>query len=615
MIVKLFAALVLSWSLGSAAAAARPGPVLVVRADYPGANCRLVADTIAAPIEQQVEGTEGLVRLWSRSGNDGTYTLRAVFKPGVDPNIAQVLVQNRVALAMPVLPMEVNKTGVRVLKQPGPIVLFVKLLSPGGRFDVQYLSNYAASHLEDELKRVPGVGGLVKLGWQDSGLRIWLDPEKLAARNLTAADVVRSLQEQNVKVSSGKAAKGKDAQTPLVVNTMGRLTEPEQLAKFILKVNAQGGIVYLRDVGRVELGGAGRETFAAVDGKPAVVLAVTLAAGAAPRDVSTALRRKLAQLRKHLPDGLDLGVALDFSKNLTAPGAATTPGSLLIEPELPADASAERTRAVLRKGAALLAKVKGVGAVLALSEDPFAAFPNHRPCLLVQTAATRERADRDTLVQTIRARLGAEVKEARVRLRDLSGPGPFPAGYPIKLAVSGPDQKRVDEWGRKLAERLGQSTAVTDVATTPGAVPQKQLYMEVDRTKCKTVGISMHDVWVTLQVYLGSMYVADFKKFGRTWQVTVSVPDRLRDVRKIRLLKVRNAMGEMVPLGVLMEVREIKAPAVLDRLDGRPMIALAGNPAAGVALAEARSACQKAAEAIRKDLHLPPAYRLTWLRP
>src|SRR5256712_1817268 len=238
-------------------------PTVRVTANYPGANAQVVADTVAAPIEQQVNGVESMLYMSSQSSNDGSYTLDVTFALGTDINMAQVLVQNRVAIAQPTLPDVVKAIGVTVKKRSPDILLVVNLYAEDdpatGRphYDQLYLSNYATINLLDALARVDGVGDVYSFGGQDYSMRVWLDPDKLAARNLSADDVVKVLREQNVQVAAGQIGqppvpKGQDFQ--YTMSTLGRLIEPEQFANIILATGANGEVTYLRDVGRTELG-------------------------------------------------------------------------------------------------------------------------------------------------------------------------------------------------------------------------------------------------------------------------------------------------------------------------------------------------------------------------
>src|SRR5437762_4674141 len=226
-------------------------PTVRVTATYPGANAQVVADTVAAPIEQQVNGVEGMMYMSSQSSNDGSYILDITFELGTDINMAQVLVQNRVAIAQPQLPDVVKATGVVVRKRSPDILLVVNLYSDPdpatGRpaYDQLYLSNYATINLQDALARLDGVGDIFSFGGQDYSMRVWLDPDKLASRNLAAGDVIRVLREQNVQVAAGQVGqppvpKGQDFQYTL--STLGRLVEAGQFADIILNTGKDGEI-------------------------------------------------------------------------------------------------------------------------------------------------------------------------------------------------------------------------------------------------------------------------------------------------------------------------------------------------------------------------------------
>src|SRR5438552_6232536 len=217
-------------------------PCVQVTAFYPGANATTVRDTVAAPIEEQVSGVEGMMYMSSQSTNDGAYTLTVTFKLGMDSNMAQVLVQNRVSLALPVIPPLVQNEGINVKKMSPNTLMIVNLLSPDNRYDSIFLSNYATIYVKDELGRLPGVAGITYLGQRDYSLRAWLDPDKLAALNLSAMDVVTAISQQNIQVAAGQIGQQpvpRGQQFQLTINTLGRLTDPEQFANIVLKA-AQG---------------------------------------------------------------------------------------------------------------------------------------------------------------------------------------------------------------------------------------------------------------------------------------------------------------------------------------------------------------------------------------
>src|SRR5438309_8901075 len=258
-------------------------PTVRVTASYPGADAQVVADTVAAPIEQQVVGVERMMYMSSNSNNDGSYTLDVTFELGTDVNMAQVLVQNRVAIAEPTLPDVVLTIGVAVKKRTPDVLLGINLYSEDdpetGRpyYDSLYLSNYATIQVKDAVARLEGVGDVAILGQQDYSMRVWLDPDKLQSRNLTVNDVIRVLREQNVQVAAGQIGqppvpRGQDFQYTL--STLGRLVDAEQFANIVLKTGTDGQITYLRDVGRIELGAKNQDTSCTLDGKPSVGMAV-----------------------------------------------------------------------------------------------------------------------------------------------------------------------------------------------------------------------------------------------------------------------------------------------------------------------------------------------------
>ena len=215
-------------------------PTVLVTALYPGANALTVQDTVAAPIEEQVSGVEGMAYMSSRSTNDGAYNLTVTFKLGTDSDMAQVLVQNRVALALPVIPALVQNEGINVRKMSPNTLMIVNLISPNGKYDDLRLSNYATVNVKDELGRLPGVAGITYLGQRDYSLRVWLDADKMAALGLSAMDVVTAISQQNVQVAAGQIGQQpvpKGQQFQLTINTLGRLTDPEQFANIILKAD------------------------------------------------------------------------------------------------------------------------------------------------------------------------------------------------------------------------------------------------------------------------------------------------------------------------------------------------------------------------------------------
>jgi len=289
-------------------------PTVQVSCAYPGANARVVAETIAAPIEQQVNGVENMLYMSSQCTNDGVYSLTVTFKLGTNLDMAQVLVQNRVSLALPTLPDVVKQTGVTTKKKSPSVLLVVNLLSPDGRYDQLHLSNYATTQIKDHLARLDGVGDVTLFGQQDYSMRVWLNPEKLAARNLTADDVTSALKEQNVQVAAGQIG-----QPPVkhrqdfqyTMSTLGRLTDPEQFGEIIVKTGSSGQISRLRDIAEIELGAKSQDQSCSLDGKPSVGLAIFQSPGSNALATADRLRAKMEELKKDFPEGLDYSIVYD----------------------------------------------------------------------------------------------------------------------------------------------------------------------------------------------------------------------------------------------------------------------------------------------------------------
>jgi multidrug efflux pump subunit AcrB len=295
-------------------------PTVEVSAYYPGANAQVVADTVAAPIEQQVVGVENMLYMSSQCTNDGTYTLTITFKHDVDLNMAQVLVQNREALAEPILPDLVKRRGVTVRKKSPSILMMVNLFSPDGSRDSLYLSNYATIQLRDELARLKGVGDITYLGQRDYSMRVWLDPEKMSFRNLTATDVVTAIEQQNIQVAAGQIG-----QPPVptgqvrqyTMSTLGRLIDADQFADMILKSDADGRLVRLRDVARIELGARAYDQTCTMDSKPSVGLSIYQRPGSNALETASVVQAKMEELKERFPQGLDYRIVYDTTPFIT----------------------------------------------------------------------------------------------------------------------------------------------------------------------------------------------------------------------------------------------------------------------------------------------------------
>ena len=295
-------------------------PTVEVSAYYPGANAQVVADTVAAPIEQQVNGVENMMYMSSQCTNDGTYTLTVTFKPGVDLNMAQVLVQNRESLAEPILPELVKRRGVSVKKKSPSILMIINIFSPTNSRNDLYLSNYATIQIRDVLGRLDGVGDITYIGQRNYSMRVWLDPQKMSFRNLTSSDVVTAITEQNVQVAAGQVGQppvDKGQAFQFTITALGRLTDAEQFEDMILKTDAQGGVVRMRDVAKVELGAQGYDQACTLDGRPSVALSVYQRPGSNALATAELVKNKMKELKDRFPDGLDYSIVYDTTPFIT----------------------------------------------------------------------------------------------------------------------------------------------------------------------------------------------------------------------------------------------------------------------------------------------------------
>ena len=289
-------------------------PTVQVTTRYPGASAKTVIDTVALPIEQQVNGVENMLYMQSYAADDGTYSLTVTFKIGTDLNFAQVLVQNRVSSTLSSLPSAVQAQGVVVQKKSTAILQIIALTSSDNRYDSLYLANYATISLKDDIARLPGVGNVVVFGAGQYAMRVWLDPNKMKARGLNVQDVINSLQQQNTQVTAGQigappAPNGVAFQYTL--NVAGRLDDPAQFANVIVKTGSNGEITRVRDIGRVALGAQTYGQVFQLDGKPSAGLAVFQSPGANALDVATEVKARMTELAKRFPQGLTYDVPFD----------------------------------------------------------------------------------------------------------------------------------------------------------------------------------------------------------------------------------------------------------------------------------------------------------------
>jgi hydrophobe/amphiphile efflux-1 (HAE1) family protein/NodT family efflux transporter outer membrane factor (OMF) lipoprotein len=289
-------------------------PTIVVRATFPGATPKTIAETVASPLEQAINGVEGSLYMYSQATADGVMTLTVTFNLGTDPDKAQVQVQNRVQQVLPKLPEEVRELGVTTTKQSPDLTMVVHLFSPNNRYDEVYVRNYATLQVKDVLARIPGAGDVEVFGSGDYAMRIWLNPDKLAERNLTASDVVAAIREQNVQVAGGVVGQPPTRDPvnfELLVNVKGRLTTEEEFGNIVVKTGPNGEKTLLKDVARIELGAGDYSLESLLNNKTAVALPIFQTPGANALELSKNVRKTMEQLKKNFPEGIDYSVVYD----------------------------------------------------------------------------------------------------------------------------------------------------------------------------------------------------------------------------------------------------------------------------------------------------------------
>lgn len=297
-------------------------PTVMVSASYPGADAQTVAETVGVPIEEQVNGIEGMMYMNSTSSSDGSYNLTITFENGTDVDMTAVKVQNRITLAEAALPNSVKQQGVQVFSESSNIVLFVALKSTDPqRYDALYLTNYAKLHLVDDLARVEGVGGVGAFGAGEYSMRIWLNPEKMTVRGLTPTDVVSMIESQNMAVSAGSVGAPptpSNEQFQYTITSQGRLTTPEEFENIILRTDANGGMLRLGDVATVDLGSESYGQVARVDGEQSALIAIQQLPGANALDVAKRAQERLNDLAQYFPKGIEYDVVMNTTNVVTA---------------------------------------------------------------------------------------------------------------------------------------------------------------------------------------------------------------------------------------------------------------------------------------------------------
>jgi multidrug efflux pump subunit AcrB len=586
-----------------------PDEVLTVEAVYPGATASVAEEKLAAPLEHQINGVEHLQLLRSRCGRDGSYRLEVSFAPGTDIDLAQKLVENRVGVALPGLPAEIQRLGLTVRKPSPGLLMLICLYSRDTDIRAVDLNNFANVFLKNELARVPGVSQVTVLGAEDFGARIRLDPDKLAARKLTIEDVTRAVNSQDLGANDGApVSPGRTSQ--LQPNARDAPGLMEQLESIMIKTGPDGRVFHLRDVTSNVDYGSRPPAYANLDGKPVAVLAVYPFGPSHPRDVSTRVLAKLAERRQEcFPPSLDASTDFDFSQ----PETAETSGFLLIDVNPGEGGTAESIAGLLSRSEQSLKGLPGVRNVLALEEQPFDR-ERDQPCLVACLGPAKGAAvDRERLVGEIRALFPRGEKAPSVRIRDLSGTaGSLRSGYPIHFAIVGPDRARAQTLAGQLFARLSQDRRLTDLWSGPRLVPVPSV--DIDLAKAAAMGVSPSEISASIQPVSGPALIGGFRRFGRTFSIWVEVdPGRGNVSDAFERLQVRNDKGMMVPVRSMATLRQDRVPDRLERIDLLPSVSITASLAGGLSLAEARFVCEHLAEEVLAK-ERPSDYRLTWLR-
>ncbi|MGE1154854.1 efflux RND transporter permease subunit [Pseudomonas kitaguniensis] len=296
-------------------------PTVVVSARFPGASPEVIAQTVAMPLEEAINGVEDMLYMSSQATTDGLLTLTVTFNLGTDPNLAQQLVQNRVTQAETRLPEEVRRLGVTTIKSTPDLTMVVHLYSPDERYDMAYLNNYAILNVRDRLARIDGAGGVQVRGAGEYAMRIWLDPQKLSERGLAPSDVVTAIRQENVQAAAGiigATPSPSDVVTQMSISVQGRLKDTEEFGNIVVRTGANGAVTYLRDIARIELGSAEYAARALMDNQPAAALLVTQAPGSNTVAIGNDVRRIMAELKQNMPDGVDYRIVFDPTQFVTA---------------------------------------------------------------------------------------------------------------------------------------------------------------------------------------------------------------------------------------------------------------------------------------------------------
>lgn len=549
------------------------GPVLRVTAWYHGANGQTVCDTVSAPIEQQINGVEGLLALESESRDDGGYAAILRFKAGTDAEAARVLVQNRVNLAAPMLPEEVRRHGPSVSKGLTPFPRVWVILHGDATATPDRLAE-EADRVQKQVVALPGVVELRPLWSRGVTLRVWLNPERLAVRALTAADVVAALERHSVDPETIRNDPALD--TSAMLKLVAR-TQPDGAALGDLVISEKNGRkVLLRDVGVVEAGPRedGVERFN--DGRAAVV-----GVSVVGEDEFKAVVKAATESLGKLPKGLAGEVVPDVTNGEWS----------LVELRLP-DADRAKVEKAAADATKRLRELPGVPTCVAFGERDWSV-------VRILVKVTGKDADR------VRKAL-APLAGVAVRVTDLAGGRTFPVRLALTDSTGGGDAK-LREWADTVAKKLAADGVALDPEVFPGK-PTPQLNVRIDRSKATELGVSVRDIADTLRASVGDARVDDFNRFGRTVEVRVSLDKPRAGADDLKKLEVKSDSGKRVPLGTIVEFTSSDVPTAVVRVGLLPALRITADVPPGMSVAAATARAVEVAEAERERLGLSDKY-------
>lgn len=570
-------------------------PVVSVSAVYPGASARDVAQTIASPLEAQVNGVSNMLYMESTSGNNGSYQLSITFASGTDPDMAAVEVQNRISQVSAQLPAEVNENGISVRKRASNLLLGVSVFSPKQTHDALFVSNYTSIQLRDAIARINGVGDVQVFGARDYSMRVWLNPQRMESLNVSVQDIIAALQQQNVQAAAGQIGSSPstpDQQQTLTISGQGRLSDPQEFANVIIRSNPQGGMIRLGDVARVALGAQNYQVSAAQNQTESAFLVVYPVPGANALNVANGVRDEMARLpTSFLPE--------------------EDQGYFFVSLQLPDGASLNRTQTVMDQmyqqvtaNDAVEDVIKITGfSLLSGNNSPNAGFA------IVMLKPWGQRPHIDQVLANIQANLAA-IPSAMIMAVNppaIAGLGSA-SGFDLRIqALLGQTPQELAQVSQGIIFAANQDPKLNRVFTTFSAsVPETNLSIDRDRAALLQVPVSR--IFQTLQTSLGGMNAGDFTLNNRMFRVQLQNDMDFRQrTAQINSLNVRSDNGVLVSLANLVTLTPSVGAPFISNFNQFSSVAISGSAADGASSGQAMAAM----EALLAQ-NLPQGYSYSW---